>query len=305
MMKFIEKRSILIVCTMLVVLIITTACEKDKVISDASFPLGRTSVLNNHFDVITNSRELTYEMVYDNCGGYWLNFNAEQLEDDTEVVIKFTCTSQPTDDFIDNKHLDNWLTDSHYIDCNKNAIKSKALEITEGSNSNMEKALEIHKYVIEHLEFYEDYHKPADVKASKTLEEGKGVCMNFSRLYVALCRAAAVPARTVWGVVYADFDETYYYHHQWAEVCDEDGKWHICDLTKRKEFFNNDIEYLDLVYGAEENSTITGNKNWIHLINEIDYWHKYPVAHLGKIPGFELIANEKPDSLVVEYAIQF
>jgi hypothetical protein len=76
--------------------------------------------------------------------------------------------------------------------------------------------------------------------------------MNFSRLYVALCRASDIPARTVWGVVYGYNDDNIYdYHHQWAEVMDESGYWHPCDFNYTTDFDLNDIRYLDLIYAAE------------------------------------------------------
>ena len=200
--------------------------------------------------------------------------------------------------------MENWLRASYYIDCDNEAIITKALEITEGLNTNLEKAIKIQQYVIANLEFDQTYAKSFDIKASKTLEEGIGTCMNFSRVYVALCRAAGLPARTIWGIVYGYANNFYDFHHQWAEVCDEDGIWHTCDLNKRKDFFNNDIEYLDLVYGAEENSSITGYTEWIYLLKDMDYWHNYPVATTARL-GFEMVSDNRPDSMVVEYVIQF
>ena len=306
-MKSVVMRRILFVCNLLTVLFITQSCENEKVTLDKSdiyFPLGRISVLNNNITVTKNNEEFNYEIVYDSCGGYWLNFDASQFENDTEVIIDFTRTDQQTEDFIDSTHLGNWLKASHYIDCDNEAIISKALEITEGLNTNLEKAIEIQQYVTGYLEYYEEYNKPADVKASKTLEEGIGVCMNFSRLYVALCRASGVPARSVWGIVYG-YDGIYHYHHQWAEICDEDGIWYTCDFNYINGFFNNSMNYLDLVYGAEENSTITGITGWILLLNDVEYWNDYPVAYTGKLLGFEKVVENRPDSIVVEYVIQF
>ena len=304
-MKSVVKRRILFACNLLVVFLFTSSCEKEEVNPEIYFPVGRISVLNNNLAVKTNNQELSYELVYDNCGGYWLKFNSTQLKDNSEVIVDFTRTNQQTENFADSTHLENWLKASYYIDCDKKVIKNKALEITEGLNTNLEKAKAIQQYVIGHIVYTEHYHKPGDVKASKTLDEGIGVCMNFSRLYVALCRASGVPARSIWGIVYGNNDGTYHYHHQWAEACDEDGMWHTCDLTYSRVFFNNNMKYLDLVYGAEENSTITGNTEWISLLNDMDYWHNYPVACAGRLQGFKMVSDNRPDSMVVEYAIQF
>ncbi len=247
----------MIVCCLLVVFVIVISCEKEKLQLDNYFPVGRTSVLNNEFSVITNNQELTYELVYDSCGGYWLKFNSSPFENSTEVTIKFISTNQETEDFIDSTHLENWLKASYYIDCDEESIVNKAQELTEGLSTIMEKATIIQQYTAENIEFNSDPNKPADVKASKTLEEGIGVCINYSRLFVALCRAAGVPSRSVWGIVVGT-DGLFHHHHQWAEVCDENGQWHICDFENVNGFFNNHIGHIDLVYGAEENSIITG-----------------------------------------------
>ena len=305
MKKSIVSKSIFIICNLLVVFLITLSCEKEELKSDIYFPIGRISVLNNEFTVITNNQKLTYEQVYDSCGGYWLKFNSSQLENSAEVVIRFTSNSQPTEDFMDDTHLENWLKPSYYIDNDEETIVNKALEITEGLDSIMLKATMIHQFVAGYLEYYADYDKPPHAKASKTLEDGIGVCINFSRLYVALCRAAGVPARSVWGIV-DGLDGLYHHHHQWAEVCDENGVWHICDFGDLNNgFFNNNIHYIDLVYGAEENLSITGFTQWVSHLTDVEFNHNYPSAHTGSIPNFELVSRSWPDSVVVKCTINF
>jgi len=302
------NKKILFASKLLAFLLFAVSCEKGKEKPDNGdiyFPVGRISVLNNNIAVKTNNQELIYELVYDSCGGYWLKFNSSQLENSVEVVVDFTRTNKQTEDFKDSTHWGDWLKSSYYIDCDEEAIISKALEITEGSHTNLEKASKIHQYVIAYMKLNQNYVKSFDIKASKTLEEGTGTCMNFSRLYVALCRAAGLPARTIWGIVYNYGDNGIYdYHHQWAEVCDEDGIWHTCDFNYTTVFFNNNMKYLDLVYGAEENSTITGYTGWISLLNDMGYLHNYPVAYTARL-GFELVSDNRPDSMVVEYVLQF
>lgn len=304
MIKPIVSRSILIACSFLAIFLITQSCEKEEIKLDNYFPVGRTSVLNNEFVVISNSQELTYELVYDSCGGYWLKFNSSQLENRTEVIIKFTSTNQETDDFVDSTRLENWLKPSYYIDSDEESITNKAQELTEGLSTIMEKATIILQYTDESIEPNSDPYKPADVKASKTLEEGFGVCINYSRLFIALCRAAGVPSRSVWGIV-AGRDGLFHHHHQWAEVCDENGIWHICDFGNINGFFNNDIGRVDLIFGAEENSTITGFKGWTSRLDDVVNLHNYPEAYTGSIPNFEMVSQNWPDSIVVECTIKF
>jgi len=64
--------------------------------------------------------------------------------------------------------------------------------------------------------------------ALDVLASGEGDCTEHSVLYVALARAAGLPAREVSGLVYCGDDGGFYYH-QWAEAFV--GKWIAVDPT--------------------------------------------------------------------------
>ncbi|HTP50808.1 MAG TPA: transglutaminase-like domain-containing protein [Anaeromyxobacteraceae bacterium] len=57
-------------------------------------------------------------------------------------------------------------------------------------------------------------------RASEVLRTGKGDCTEHALLFVALARAAGIPAREVYGLVYANYGEggAGLYWHAWAEV---------------------------------------------------------------------------------------
>jgi transglutaminase-like putative cysteine protease len=57
-------------------------------------------------------------------------------------------------------------------------------------------------------------------RASEVLRAGKGDCTEHALLFVALARAAGIPARGVHGLVYANYGEggPGLYWHAWAEV---------------------------------------------------------------------------------------
>ncbi len=291
-----------------VVLFTATACEKDDVIPDNSdiyFPVGRISVMNNQVTVKNSDPAMKYEIIYDNCGGYWIKLNSSQCTSGTKLVVDFTRTSQQTEDFTDSSRTDFWLKPSYYIDWDNETIVSKAKEVTDGLTTRMDKALKIQRYVIANFRFDPDYRRSFEVKASQTMKDAFGTCMNFSRIFVALCRAAGVPARTIWGNVY-NYDDNgiYDYHHQWAEVCDDNGVWHTCDLNYTRVFFNNNMKYLDLIYGPEENSMLSDNAHWAILLKNLKYKHNYPITTDGRL-GFQMIEDLRPDSMVVEYVYGF
>lgn len=61
-------------------------------------------------------------------------------------------------------------------------------------------------------------YDPEDRGAAETLKRGKGDCTDFADLYVALCRAAGIPARTVQGFLMTPPRPDDTRRHDWAEV---------------------------------------------------------------------------------------
>lgn len=301
-----SKCRFLLILNLLTLFLITQSCDKEEVKPDIYFPVGRLSVLNDGITVYKNNQEANYELVYDNFGAYLVKIEASQYVESDELKIKFTRTDEPTEKFIDSTNKENWLNPSYLVNSDNDTIKSKALELTAGLNTKIEKATAIHQYIVENLEFDLSVYHASGILASKTLNDGIiGICMNFSRLFVALCRAVEIPARTVWGVVYGSTDDgVYNYHHQWAEFCNDDGSWLACDFTYRTDFFNNDMRYTDLFYGAEEYFTIAENTEWLPWFNNMGLTSKnYPIVS-GDL-GFKLVSDNRPDSMVVEYSIKF
>jgi hypothetical protein len=197
-----------------------------------------------------------------------------------------------------------WLNPSYFIDSDNEAIQSKALELTQDIESTIDKAKSIHQFVSQHirLKIYKDSFLD---KASKTYELRYGTCMNFSRLYVALCRAAGIPSRTIWGSIYGNgSDNIYNNHHQWAEIRDDSGYWHPADFNYTINFDLNDIRYLDLIYAAEENTLIQKRGIDLIIFEGINYFNNYPTTLTGKL-GFQLIEDNLPNSITLEYSYEF
>ena len=128
---------------------------------------------------------------------------------------------------------------------------------------------------------------------------GYGTCVNYARLFVALCRAAHVPARTVWGIIYNN--GVYDHHHEWAEFLDDDGYWHPLDLTFTTAFDLSDIRYLDLIYASEENPLYEKSRSerYSASMNQIIVFDTTDQAFDGRL-GFTLVNDNFPYSFVVE-----
>ncbi|MCB9764652.1 MAG: transglutaminase domain-containing protein [Alphaproteobacteria bacterium] len=86
--------------------------------------------------------------------------------------------------------------------------------------------------------------------ALEVLQVGQGDCNEHTALYVALARAAGIPARIAAGVVFSDrlADTGAFYYHAWPEVrLGADGEWVPVDPTFGQ--FPADATHVKLVEG--------------------------------------------------------
>jgi transglutaminase-like putative cysteine protease len=113
------------------------------------------------------------------------------------------------------------------IDADAPAIRARAAALVPAGGDAREAALRIGAWV--HATLAKGYGTSSD-RASRVLEQGRGDCTEHSILFVALARAAGLPARTVHGLVAADVGGTpALYWHQWAQVWV--GEWTDVDPT--------------------------------------------------------------------------
>jgi hypothetical protein len=106
-----------------------------------------------------------------------------------------------------------------------------------GSEKNIYEVVKrIHDYVIERLSYKLD---PRWDDAPTTLSKGEGSCSEYVFSFIALCRAAGVPARFVGGTVVdpglsgtpINIELTDYTFHRWAEVYIPNYGWLPVDVT--------------------------------------------------------------------------
>ncbi len=288
-------------------IVMSAGCEKDNpqnLPDFFAFPVGRSFLNSSTFDIKIDESTYVSDFVFDSCGGYWLQIPISEISGNKHITIKITRRKEEINHFSwivgDTQR---WISPSYYIDSEDEYIVSKAKELTIGHSLNSEKAKIIQQFVINHvaMKIYKDAFLD---KASKTFKLGYGTCMNYSRLFVALCRAANIPSRTVWGVVYGyNNDNIYDYHHQWAEVLDESGYWYPLDFNYTTNYDLNDIRYLDLIYAAEENSVVKNRDLYKILFENLKYYNDYPVSLTARL-GFKLISDNRPDSMIVQYVYE-
>jgi hypothetical protein len=92
-----------------------------------------------------------------------------------------------------------YLTESPYIESKNAKIAATAKEIVEGRESAWEKVEAIYDWVRDHVEYEERDTKQLGIQgAFEAMRRGKGDCEDMTSLFIALCRANKIPARTVW-----------------------------------------------------------------------------------------------------------
>ena len=284
------------------------SCEKDNPGNPPDFlvfPVGRSFLSSSTFHIEIDENTYVSDFIFDSCGGYWLQIPVPEISGNNSITIQITRRKDEMNLFpgiVGDSQ--NWISSSYYIDSDHEDIITKANELTFGLSLNSEKAKVIQQFVLSHVEM--NIYKDAFLdKASITYKLGYGTCMNYSRLFVALCRAVNIPSRTVWGVVYGHNNNNIYdYHHQWAEVLDETGYWHQLDFNYTTNSDLNDIRYLDLIYSAEENSIVKNRDLYEIMFEDLKYYHDYPVTLTANL-GFELISDNRPDSMILHYVYEF
>jgi hypothetical protein len=288
--------------------LILIGCEKTYDRSETKnyllLPAGRSSIGKSLVKLYVDSIETNTEKVYDGNGGYWFKLDKSLLHENSDIELIYTRQKENVVLFKDtDNNISKWLSESYYIDCNNITIKAKASELTKGIEGTIEKSKKIQQYVAQNIALTQ-YKDAFDSKASQTLELKYGICINFSRLFVALCRAVNIPSRSVWGVIYGyNNDNIYDYHHQWAEVLDSAGYWHPLDFKYNPAFDFSDIRYTDLLYAAEENTFLTDSANFEIVLGNVTYFNNYPASLSGKL-GFQLVEDKRPEYMIVKYAFQ-
>jgi len=284
----------------LVLLSLLTACGMVENVSHSLLiPVGRTSVVGgNSFQVLIDNELYDPRVTDDSHGGYWVEVPFDP-QVNSEVLLQITLNNEPRELYREeNGDLQKWLKPSDLIDSDDPNLAAVAEMLTMDDITAMEKAQHIQRFVIGTLEF-RNFMNHFNYKASETYEMGYGTCVNYARLFVALCRASDVPARTVWGIIYNN--GVYDHHHEWAEFLDDDGYWHPLDLTFTTSFELSDIRYLDLIYASEENPLYEQSRSeqYSTSLNQVIVYDTTEQAFDGRL-GFKLVDNNFPHSLVIE-----
>lgn len=292
----------------LLTLFVSFGCKKDPVGFPVNnfvhFPIGQKSINDSTLKVEADSLIQDYTIFQDDYGGRWVRIPFSKLNKNSVVRINFLIKTKPLVYFRQDVPVPDFFIDpSTFIDADQASIIQKSDHLTNGIDGMLNKAKNIQLFVHDYLEL-KIYKDCGLTNASQTLEMKYGVCINYARLFVALCRATGIPARTVWGAL-NNGGSSYRGHHSWAEFLDEEGNWRTVGLSYTKLFDLNDLRYLDLMYAAEENRHYQEYEKFT-ISPEGDYffYDGSGSAVDGKL-NVETLVNQFPDEmeLAMSYAI--
>ncbi len=125
------------------------------------------------------------------------------------------------------RNVRTYLAESPYIEVRNSKIRKAAREAVEGMDDRLhwEKVEAIYDWVRERVKYKDGKLKGA----LAALEDGDGDCEELTSLFIALCRANKIPARTVWvpGHCYPEF-----------MLVDDENKqhWFPCQAAGTKAF---------------------------------------------------------------------
>ena len=147
-----------------------------------------------------------------------------------EAVLTFTVTRQvingpeETDQYripkSPGRAVKKYLGAGPFIESRNAQIRRLAKKITRPHDKDWDKVAAIYDHVRDHVEYRESELKGA----VQTLKDGVGDCEAMTSLFVALCRAAKIPARMVW-VLDHSYPEFY------LVDADKKGHWFPCQIS--------------------------------------------------------------------------
>jgi hypothetical protein len=118
-----------------------------------------------------------------------------------------------------------FLAVSPYIESSNPKIKSLAKDLVKEKDQAWQKVESIYDYVRDNVKYQDGPLKGA----LAALKDGTGDCEELTSLFIALCRANRIPARTVWvpGHCYPEF---------YLEDKDGNGHWIPCQAAGTRDF---------------------------------------------------------------------
>lgn len=165
-------------------------------------------------------------------------------------------------------------------------IRNKAEEIIEGSDSTLEAARRIVAWITNTLVYDKEYWGVTN-PAETVFYDRRGVCDEFTNLFIAMVRSQGIPARYVKGIVYSGEEWNF---HAWAEI-NIKGAWLPVDPTYNEVGFV-DSSHIALAKVQSDND----------VLNSIKWEGNNIVASFGK--EFQKVEiRDSPDRRIIDIGL--
>lgn len=238
-------------------------------VSFASFGFQNTATQSVTF---TASPSFTTDV--DEFGNSKLKFILDSARQVQEVSIDAVVSVNPEAGFVDaTGDLSRYTRESSIVLLTPE-IRSKAAEIVGSEKNELKKAALLAEWVHNNV-VYDLSYQNAILNTRDIFEIRKGVCNEFSHLFIALARSQGIPARFSAGLVYSGekWDS-----HAWAEVA-INGKWYPFDPTYNEGVlldathfkFANGIDQNNVVEQLEARGNIDLSKVVIKRSHEVSF----------------------------------
>jgi hypothetical protein len=192
-----------------------------------------------------------------NLYAYWRNVTIDRNEEiSVEIAYdvlsfstRFVINSSLTSNYDKSSQLFRKYTQpEEFIQSNSPEIMLKAQEIAGSASNAHEKSSRIYDFVVKHVRYStQDYERGA----LWALKNGTGDCSEYSYLFVALSRAAGIPARVQTGFAFSYVGQTVENGHMWAEYYLEGYGWIPVDATW-KQFDSLDYRHFSSLQGIPD-----------------------------------------------------
>ncbi len=219
-------------------------------------------------------------------GNRWTHFSVKRMEAKESRLLSYSAEVEMKPLIVpqriskiaktnpyERKFLQNYLKPEPHIESDHPKIVEMASKI---SNSN---PLTFAKRAAKQVQKTVKYEiQPGEFGAAFAIEKRKGDCTEFAALFVALCRAAGIPARTNVGFALAQRWE----RHATAEFLVQ-GRWIPIDLTMQRS--------SEIVLGSLPLNIIVTRGNWMGgtLAKEVAY--KYQVIEPNQKIDVDILWN--------------
>lgn len=257
-------------------------------------PKGGASALYAEWNAPAKDRTLTYTFTIKRKEVVTKNFPKKELPLSSEELRQY----------LDNSHLGD----------SEKRVKDIAAEITKGKMTILEKSHAVYDWVVDNMRRNPNVKGCGLCEIERLLTEKAGKCADIHSVYVALCRAAGVPAREVYGIRMPKDKEgdITKFQHCWAEFYLPGYGWVVvdpADVLKFKLEQNPSPEELETkreyFFGAVDESRIALNSGGHIMLNPTQsggpfLYFMYPYAEVDGIP-----LNEDLYGFNIGYKITF